>query len=70
MDKWWTSGGQVSGQVVDKFEGETREYGELAHSFDHKKVKDAKSVKKLLRENGYHETQRNVFFCSHQYEAK
>ena len=38
--------------------------------FDHKKVKDARSAKKLLRENGYHETQPNVFFCTHQYEGK
>ncbi len=39
-------------------------------SFDHKKIKDARSAKKLLRENGYHLTQSNTYFCSHQYDSK
>ena len=37
-------------------------------SFDHKKVKDARSAKKLLRENGYRLTAPNTYFCSHQYD--
>ena len=39
-------------------------------SFDHKKIKDARTAKRLLCKNGYHETQPNVFFCSHQYDDK
>lgn len=37
-------------------------------SFGHKKIKNVKLAKQLLADNGYHETQTNTFFCSHQYE--
>lgn len=39
-------------------------------SFDHKKIKNVKLAKKLLRENGYSPmAEPNTYFCSHQYDS-
>jgi hypothetical protein len=41
-------------------------------SFAHKKIKDARAAKKLLRENGYQQmpAEPHAWFRSHQYEPR
>lgn len=40
--------------------------------FDHKKVKDARTAKRLLRDNGYSQmpAEPHAWFCSHQYDNR